>query len=235
MPARRSVPAGASLAGFIRFVMLIVCPSCASEYTLDPTRLGPKGREVRCASCRTAWFAKPAPARGGARKKAGPKTRRGPRSPARPGLWRDRAAVAALVILLVGAPASIAMRQRTVQLLPGTAGLFAAIGMPVNLVGLRLEGIESGLVEENGAKVLLVEGALVPAAGRDVAVPRLAYAIEAEDGKVLYDWTTRPPVERVSPGETVRFTARLPSPPADGKRVVVSFAPPRSGHDVASR
>ncbi len=222
--------------------MIIVCPSCASEYTLDPTRLGPRGREVRCASCRTAWFAKPAPParRGAGRLVAGrgrPGAKAGARNadPAAAARWRERAAIAAVLLCLGGGAAAIALRQQTVALLPGTAGLFAAMGLPVNLVGLRLEGIESGLVEENGVKVLVVEGALVAAAGRDATVPRLAYAIESGDGRVLYDWTTRPPVGQVSPGETVRFTARLPSPPPDGRRVVVSFAPARPGHDVASR
>ncbi|WP_203236367.1 zinc-ribbon domain-containing protein, partial [Methylobacterium crusticola] len=43
--------------------MLIVCPSCASEYTLDPDRIGPEGRKVRCAACREPWFvARPPPA-----------------------------------------------------------------------------------------------------------------------------------------------------------------------------
>jgi predicted Zn finger-like uncharacterized protein len=36
--------------------MVIVCPSCASEYIIDPARLGAGGRTVRCANCRTTWF-----------------------------------------------------------------------------------------------------------------------------------------------------------------------------------
>jgi predicted Zn finger-like uncharacterized protein len=39
--------------------MLIVCPSCASEYAIDPEKLGPAGRQVRCALCRDTWFAAP--------------------------------------------------------------------------------------------------------------------------------------------------------------------------------
>ena len=39
--------------------MLIVCPSCASEYTIDPEKLGADGRTVRCALCRDTWFAAP--------------------------------------------------------------------------------------------------------------------------------------------------------------------------------
>jgi predicted Zn finger-like uncharacterized protein len=39
--------------------MLIVCPSCASEYMIDPARLGAEGRTVRCASCRETFFVAP--------------------------------------------------------------------------------------------------------------------------------------------------------------------------------
>ena len=42
--------------------MLIVCPSCASTYSLTPDQLG-DGRTLRCASCRETWFATPADAR----------------------------------------------------------------------------------------------------------------------------------------------------------------------------
>jgi predicted Zn finger-like uncharacterized protein len=37
--------------------MLIVCPSCATSYFIDPATIGAAGRSVRCARCRTTWFA----------------------------------------------------------------------------------------------------------------------------------------------------------------------------------
>jgi predicted Zn finger-like uncharacterized protein len=37
--------------------MLIVCPSCATSYTIDPAAVGPTGRTVRCARCKVTWFA----------------------------------------------------------------------------------------------------------------------------------------------------------------------------------
>jgi predicted Zn finger-like uncharacterized protein len=37
--------------------MLIVCPSCATSYMIEPASLGPAGRTVRCSRCRTTWFA----------------------------------------------------------------------------------------------------------------------------------------------------------------------------------
>jgi predicted Zn finger-like uncharacterized protein len=36
--------------------MLIVCPSCASTYTIEAELLGQEGRRVRCAACRREWF-----------------------------------------------------------------------------------------------------------------------------------------------------------------------------------
>jgi len=37
--------------------MLIVCPSCTTSYQIDPASVGPSGRTVRCARCKTTWFA----------------------------------------------------------------------------------------------------------------------------------------------------------------------------------
>lgn len=37
--------------------MLIACPNCATSYSIDPASLGGAGRTVRCARCRTTWFA----------------------------------------------------------------------------------------------------------------------------------------------------------------------------------
>lgn len=37
--------------------MLIVCPSCASRYEINPAKLGPGGRKVRCPSCAFEWLA----------------------------------------------------------------------------------------------------------------------------------------------------------------------------------
>lgn len=37
--------------------MRIECPSCAAGFDVSPSALGPKGRTVRCAACKTTWFA----------------------------------------------------------------------------------------------------------------------------------------------------------------------------------
>lgn len=42
--------------------MLLVCPNCSTSYQVGASALG-AGRSVRCASCRTVWFANPEQAR----------------------------------------------------------------------------------------------------------------------------------------------------------------------------
>lgn len=37
--------------------MLIVCPSCSSAYRIELSALGPTGRPVRCARCKSVWIA----------------------------------------------------------------------------------------------------------------------------------------------------------------------------------
>jgi len=37
--------------------MLIVCPNCATSYLIEPASVGAAGRTVRCARCKTTWFA----------------------------------------------------------------------------------------------------------------------------------------------------------------------------------
>jgi predicted Zn finger-like uncharacterized protein len=37
--------------------MLIACPNCSTSYMIEPASLGAAGRTVRCARCKTTWFA----------------------------------------------------------------------------------------------------------------------------------------------------------------------------------
>lgn len=45
-----------------RNAMLLVCPSCATSYVIDSAALGSEGRTVRCARCKSTWFAGMRPA-----------------------------------------------------------------------------------------------------------------------------------------------------------------------------
>ncbi|NNM71358.1 zinc-ribbon domain-containing protein [Enterovirga aerilata] len=242
--------------------MLIVCPSCASEYALDPERIGDGGRKVRCAVCRTTWFVgkpEPAPERSGAdlgSRAPGPETGlrvieaaaepTRPNNAAPPGrrtrslpLKRDRMperlAAAAIAFVLVAAPTAIALRHELVRRLPESAPLFAAVGLGVNLVGLELADVTAGIAEDGPARALVIEGEIRSVAAASVQVPRLEFVVEGKDRTGLYRWSVKPPVPELGPGESARFTARLASPPPDGARLVASFQSTGADPSVALR
>src|SRR5689334_6410783 len=68
--------------------MLIVCPNCSTSYAVEPTSLGAAGRTVRCARCKSTWFAEPsdsAPAMAAVESAANE-----PETSSSPGVIRDR-------------------------------------------------------------------------------------------------------------------------------------------------
>jgi predicted Zn finger-like uncharacterized protein len=115
-------------------------------------------------------------------------------------------------------------RQAAVRAAPQLAGLFEAIGMPVNLRGLSLSAVESGLVEDGQNRFLVVEGDVTNITRSKAAVPPIEVAVEDAAGTTLYTWTTEPPRPSLGPAELLRFRARLASPPEQGQSVRVRFA-----------
>ena len=243
--------------------MLIVCPSCASEYALDPDRIGAEGRKVRCAMCRTTWFVRlpdgpkaedagPEPAPGTdesfpqtidavadapaspPRSAAQRRPKPGGKKPS-PGRGRERLALAAILVVLLATPAALALRVEVVRHVPSSASLFSAIGLGVNLLGLELAEVSAETVQEGTARALTIRGEIRSKADRPVLLPRLDFAIEDAHGASLYRWSAKPPVPELGPGESARFTARLASPPPDGARLVASFQMDGGDRSVALR
>lgn len=241
-----------------RHIMLITCPACTAAYTIDETRVGKAGRTVRCSQCRETWFVslpvseapvpmsslvavdEPAPSpvepvvepRGTTRRpRPGRPARRRP-APS----WIMRHGASALAAALVLAlPAAIALRRPIVRAAPESARVFAAIGMPVNLVGLDITDVTSGFTEEDAKRVLIVEGAITNPGAHPLTVPPIQVVVEGGAGELLYAWSTRAPRSNLGPTETTRFRIRLASPPPEGRRVAVTFKTNPRGAAVASR
>jgi predicted Zn finger-like uncharacterized protein len=130
-----------------------------------------------------------------------------------------------LVILALTAvlAALIAGRTEVVRLAPQTAALFAGVGLPVNLRGLTFDAIKVSDETQDGAPVMVVEGAIVSASRTAVEVPRMRFALRNGAGVEVYAWTAPPIRPFLNQGETLPFRTRLASPPAEARDVEVRF------------
>jgi predicted Zn finger-like uncharacterized protein len=261
--------------------MLIACPTCAASYEVEPAALGEAGRSVRCAGCRTVWFAAaeselegawpatPQIAAASADADSGwaddpspplehasePAADAPPLVPALDGTvgvgedidsfaarrarrleamhrrrWQPNLAAIILTLFMVNA-AIVGSRADIVRVLPQTASLFAAIGLPVNLRGLSFANVTSARELQEDVSVLVVEGAIANKTAASIDVPRLRLAVRNQGGGEIYIWTALPDRSTLGPGETLPFRSRLASPPAEGRDVVVRFF---NRNDVAS-
>lgn len=137
------------------------------------------------------------------------------------------------VTLGVGMTAVVA-RPAIVGLWPETALLYAAAGAPVNLRGLALHGVRSEVQSLDQETVLVVEGEIENPTAREFDLPTLVLAVKGAGEETLYTWTNEPPRRTLGSGETARFRARLASPPAEGRQVLVRFAAAGDGTPVAA-
>jgi predicted Zn finger-like uncharacterized protein len=128
-----------------------------------------------------------------------------------------------IVVMLAIVLSALNWRARVVRHFPQTASLYAALGLPVNLRGLHFQDVKSRSELEDGASVLLIEGTIVNLTTRTLDVPRLRFALRNATGHEVYAWTAQPSKPTLGSGNGLPFRARLASPPADGRDVIVRF------------
>ena len=170
---------------------------------------------------------------------ARPRKRLRGETPGRNGANKGLAAVpgrVAMLLLALAASATIFLaRPAIVTAAPQAAGLYALIGWPVNLRGLALREVKSALESSGGSPLLVVEGEIVNVTRGEVAVPPLELVVRAADGQALYTWTNDAPRKTLESGGSAVFRARLASPPAEGRDVLVRFASASEGQAVAAK
>jgi hypothetical protein len=139
---------------------------------------------------------------------------------------------AVILVLVAFNVAVVGARNDVVRYLPQTASLFAAIGLPVNLRGLKFEDVRISKETQDGSTILVVQGAIVSEAGKAIEVPRLRFAARNAGGQEVYTWTMPPPRSILGPGERLEFRSQIPAPPADASDVMVRFL---SASDVGTK
>lgn len=130
-----------------------------------------------------------------------------------------------LVVVLSAIGGTIAFRDSVIAALPAAKKLYDAAGLmpvpPEERIGVR--GVSHAYEKVDGADVLKIEGELVNTADVPGDVPDLRVLFVDDAGAILKRWTFAPPERRMLPGEVVKFSTRVTSPPAAAKRIDVGF------------
>lgn len=134
--------------------------------------------------------------------------------------------VALAAVLTVGG-GGVLMRGPIVEQLPGLAGMYAAIGLNVNVVGLEFQGVRTLKSLQQGAEVLVVDGKVRNVASHEVILPQVIVTLLGTRNESLYEWSVSPRASELELGEAVAFETRLTAPPAGATAVRLTFATAR--------
>ena len=218
--------------------MLIDCPTCARSYHVSPAQIE-GGRTVICPRCDAHWrvggeaprqsFGEMPRLAFGEMPRLAPDrvfgdlpplfdrkqpVERRPRRVPR-GLTLGIASLA-LVSLTIGA------RARIVQLVPRTAALYGAAGLPVNLRGLAFRDVRSSRVDPSAADIV-VSGEIRNVAHARVRIPRLTFVVRDAGGAEIARWSETAPARLLAAGRTLSFASTPHAVPPSSRAVLVEF------------
>ena len=216
--------------------MILSCPHCATDYFVDEERLGPGGRVVKCGACGTRWTAWPSavdnepqaePKSGGGGGGEFPKQFRARVSSQR--RWREAALAGAtvgatVVLVTVLASSAVIYRNNVARVLPGATALYAAIGMPVNRLGLVIEAVRAEPTLQDGHAALAVSGVIRNIEDRSIASPPLHIALYNGKGRRVDGRIATASDLRIAPGAKRRFAVAIIAPPLGATNLEVGFA-----------
>lgn len=131
------------------------------------------------------------------------------------------AGIGALVAVIGG---GVLFRTDIVRVLPDLAGLYAVMGLTVNVVGLDFSDVTTLLSRRGGSGVMTVNATIYGVEPRRVLVPPVVVTLLGDDGMPVYAWSVAPKQGDLEPGEVIGFSAELASPPEGAKQVRLSFA-----------
>lgn len=203
--------------------MLVDCPGCARSYHVSSADLGERGRTLVCPRCDAQWHQGVsnhdlAVAVVSARPESHlDETQVAPRRFVVP---RKTPAFAGAALACLGFASLVLARDHVVRALPRTAALYAAAGLPVNVVGLVFRRIAP---ERLASSDVTIHGTLRNVAGRRIRVPRLAFEVRDAAGMTLVAWNETVPAKTLAAGGEIGFASTPHRLPSDSRTVLVHF------------
>lgn len=141
------------------------------------------------------------------------------------------ALVALISVLVLG----FALRIDLVRWFPSLAGLYSAIGLPVNVIGLEFTDAKTLSSLRDGKIVMQITAKIRSISGQPVGVPPVLVSLLNTAGATLYEWTVAPDAKDMEPGEVMDFSTEVNSPPEGAVRVRLSFTSARGSTAAASQ
>jgi predicted Zn finger-like uncharacterized protein len=136
---------------------------------------------------------------------------------------RRTARLGAFVLLVSMLVLGFSLREDLVRWFPSLAGLYATIGLPVNVVGLQFEDSKTITTLRGGKMVMHVSARIRSIAARPVSVPPVLVSLIDGKGAAIYEWTVTPSVTEMEPGEVLDISTEVNSPPPAATAVRLSF------------
>lgn len=137
---------------------------------------------------------------------------------------RRAARVGVALLLCAVVLAAYFGRVEVVQRYPAMAGVYEAIGLGVNVVGLDFSNVSTTATIRDGKEVLIVSAQIVGLMPKPVRVPAVVVTLVDANGRGIYEWSVAPSVPDMMAGERATFDTQLILPPGAAARVRLSFA-----------
>lgn len=129
--------------------------------------------------------------------------------------------VAVMVVILVGAGV---FRLNVAHLWPTTAGAYAFARMPVNNVGLVVEGLKAEPTMHEGHAAITITGVIRNITDHTVATPPLRVALLNEHQKRVAGKLAAAADPMIPPSQTRHFSVTLLDPPRTANTLEIGFA-----------
>jgi predicted Zn finger-like uncharacterized protein len=115
-------------------------------------------------------------------------------------------------------------RVPLVERYPALAGLYKAVGLDINVVGLDFSDIKTLQTLRDGKEVLIVSGQIVGLMAEPSPVPPIVVTLVDPAGAAIYAWSVTPAVRDLMRGERATFETQLVLPPGKASHVRLSFS-----------